>query len=100
MKDYVHGILFRYMRGISDMSDRNFLMVKNRIISIDEAIENHDIKIMTELKKNKAEFVYNWIRKHYDELNVHMWESCDKKDDKKLKDIQDKETCINLFKGE
>jgi hypothetical protein len=97
MKDYVQAILFRYMRGISDLADRNFLIVKNRVISIDEDIEDRDVKIVTELRKNKAEFVYNWLRKHYDELDVDEWTACDKKDKKRLEEIQDKKSCLKLF---
>jgi alkylated DNA repair dioxygenase AlkB len=102
IKDYVHAILFRYMRGISDLADRNFLMVSDdssekRIISIDEDIEDHDVKIVTELRKNKAEYIYKWLRKNYDKLDVDKWTLCDKKDKKRLEVIQNKETCLKLF---
>ena len=97
LKDYVQAILFRYMRGISDLADRNFLMVKKRVISIDEDIEDHDVKIAIELRKNKAEFFYKWLKKHYDELDVDKWTLCDKKDKKRLEVIQNKEACLKLF---
>lgn len=99
IKDYVHAILFRYIRGISDLADRNFLMTDKRIISIDEDIEGHPVKLSTELRKNKTEFLYNWINKHYDNLDIHKWEVCDKNDIERLEEIKNKKECLKLFKS-
>lgn len=101
MKDYVEAILYRYMRGISDLADRNFLMVGGRVISIDEDIEGHQVKIVTELRKNKADFVYEWIKKNYDQLDVKKWEVCssDKDKMKRLEEIQCKKDCLKLFEN-
>jgi hypothetical protein len=98
IKDYVEAILYRYMRGISDLADRNFLMVNSRVISIDEDIEGHPVKIFTELRKNKSEFIYNWIKSHYEELGINHWKLCDISDEKRLLEIQDRNKCLRLFK--
>ena len=99
IKDYVEAILYRYMRGISDLADRNFLMVDGRVISIDEDIENHVVKVATELRKNKAKFLYDWIKIHYDKLDIKKWETCspDKNENKRLEEIKSMKDCLKLF---
>ena len=87
------------MRGISDLADRNFLMVDGRVISIDEDIENHVVKVATELRKNKAKFLYDWIKIHYDKLDIKKWETCspDKNENKRLEEIKSMKDCLKLF---
>jgi hypothetical protein len=91
--DYVHAILFRYLLGISDLADRNFLMVDGRVISIDEEEMGKEIPIYATLKKNRAALVYDWLKDHYEQLQVSRWK-CDKN---KLEQIQNKERCLELF---
>lgn len=100
MKDYVHALLFRYLLGISDYADRNFVLKDGRIISIDEDVENHEINLYKVLQKNKAEFVYRWLTSNYDKLDLQKWEPKDPNDasqQKRLKDIQTKELCLRMF---
>ena len=100
MKDYVHALLFRYLLGISDYADRNFVLKDGRIISIDEDVENHEINLYKVLQKNKAEFVYRWLTSNYEKLDLQQWEPKDPNDasqQKRLKDIQTKELCLRMF---
>jgi DNA-directed RNA polymerase subunit H (RpoH/RPB5) len=99
-KDYVHAILYRYLFGISDFADRNFLMKNGRVISIDEDIENNNVNIYNELKKNKAEYFYNWIKQNYNKLNIQDWDVKDKNNISqinRLKIIKNYSTCLKLF---
>lgn len=94
MIDYVEALLYRYLLGISDLADRNFLMHKGRIISIDGDINEHDVNLYVELKKNKANFVYNWIKNNYEKLKIGKWSHENKT---KLDIIQNYDKCVELF---
>jgi hypothetical protein len=98
-KDYVHALLFRYLLGISDFADRNFLMKEGRVISIDEDVEGRSIDLYTALQKNKAAFVHTWLSDHYDELEVANWETSNSSYDqqRKLSEIKEKTSCLALF---
>ena len=99
-KDYVHALLFRYVVGISDLADRNFLMRGGRVISIDEDIEGHEVHLYKELKKNKAAAICTWINNHYDELGLMNWKVKDEYNEGeklRLACIQDKNNCVSLF---
>lgn len=95
--DYVHALLFRYIRGISDLADRNFLCFNQHIISIDEDIENHHLNLYGELRKNKAKYIYDWLDQKYHLLSVKKWKGTTDKELECLKQIQTKENCLNLF---
>jgi hypothetical protein len=98
MTDYVHGLLFRYLHGVSDLADRNFLRVKGHIISIDEDIENKNVNLYSELKRNKSEYIQNWLETNYHRLNVLHWLETDSRiKNQRLKEIQNREKCIKLF---
>ena len=101
-KDYVHALLFRYVLGISDYADRNFLMKGGRVISIDEDVENKPIDLYATLKKNKADFILQWLKSNYEKLDVASWTPKDPSNAeqvRKLAEIQSKETCLQLFQG-
>ncbi len=98
MTDYVHGLLFRYLHGVSDLADRNFLKVKGHIISIDEDIENKNVNLYSELKRNKSEYIQNWLETNYHRLDVLQWPETDSRiKNQRLKEIQNREKCIKLF---
>ena len=99
IEDYVRAILFRYVRGVSDLADRNFLRVGGRVISIDEDIEKRDVNLYTELRKNKAEFIHSWLEIHYDDLDVIEWEGEDVYEKSRLSVIKNREKCLSLLKG-
>ena len=89
--------MFRYVRGISDLADRNFLSKNSNIISIDEDIEDKDLNIYNELKKNKANIIYKWMDKYYNELCLDKWKNI--YDDPKFKKIMDKNYCLSILKS-
>lgn len=96
--DYVRTIIFRYVRGISDYADRNFLVVGDRVISVDEDIEERDVNIYKELRKNKAEYIYNWLKINYDKLDIQNWKGESKYEKNKLDIVKDKKKLLELFK--
>jgi DNA-directed RNA polymerase subunit H len=97
MIDYVHAILFRYLLGISDYADRNFVLKDGRVISIDEDVENHEINLYRVLQKNKANFVYQWLKENYEKLDVARWEPKYPTQQSRLIQIQDKASCLRMF---
>lgn len=98
MTDYVNALLFRYIKGVSDLADRNFLKVKGRIISIDEEIEHKNVDLYSELKKNKSEYLLNWLEMNYHRLDVLNWKESDNRlENIRLRQIQNKEECLKLF---
>jgi len=97
MIDYVHAILFRYLLGISDYADRNFVLKDGRVISIDEDVENHDINLYRVLQKNKANFVYQWLKDNYEKLDVARWGPKYPSQQAKLAQIQNKVSCLRMF---
>ena len=102
MMDYVHALLYRYVRGVSDLADRNFINVNNTVISIDEDIEHHDVNMYAELRKNKAKFVYDWIKLNYDKLKVLNWQSipeADNSEKMRLEVVKNKEAVLSLFES-
>jgi DNA-directed RNA polymerase subunit H len=97
MIDYVHALLFRYLLGISDYADRNFVLKDGRVISIDEDVENHEINLYRVLQKNKANFVYQWLKGNYEKLDVARWVPKYPTQQAKLTQIQNKASCLQMF---
>jgi len=94
--DYMHAILFRYVLGISNLSNDNFIMIGDRTISINEETEGESINFHTELSPAKIEYVHDWLELYYDELDL-QWEVAEERLSY-LKQIQTKESCLALFK--
>ncbi len=69
LKDYVTLIYFRYIFGISDLADRNFMIksvedeTKDVLYSIDEEVIGQDINIYTNLKKTRCEMINKYLKK-------------------------------------
>ena len=96
--DYIHAVLFRYLLGVSDFADRNFLMKDGRVISIDEDVEGRDIDLYATLQKNKAAFLHEWLQTHYELLGVSRWGIMNLYQQGKLIEIQNKASCLALFR--
>ena len=96
--DYLHAILFRYLLGISDLADRNFLMTGGRVISIDEDVEGRVMDLYATLQKNKASFLHKWLQNGYENLSVAQWVVSDESQRDRLDEIQSKERCLSLFR--
>jgi hypothetical protein len=97
---YVKSLLFRYVRGVSDLADRNFLLVDGEVVSIDEELEDRNVDFCVELKKKKAAFVHKWLITHYDSLGVQEWKEQEKDTEDmkiRLRLIQSRDDCLKLF---
>ena len=100
--DYIKAILFRYVFGISDLADRNFIVLDDRVISIDEDISGNWVNLYGELKKNKAQWVYNKIEEHYDILGINTWATSITLNGKQqwlYNEINNKDKCLELFRA-
>jgi DNA-directed RNA polymerase subunit H len=100
--DYIHAVLFRYLLGISDYADRNFVMKDGRVISIDEDVENKPVNVYDVLKKNKADFLYTWLKDNYGKLDVASWTPKNpenQEQQRKLAEIQNRASCLRLFQA-
>jgi hypothetical protein len=100
MIDYVHNLLFRYLFGIPDLADRNFLMVGGRVISIDEESEGKLNQLRYELRINKCSFIQDWLEDNYEKLNIDKWfliKTQTEVQRRKFEEIRNKEECIHLF---
>ena len=94
--DYIQALLFRYVLGIPDLADCNFLMIGDQTISIDEDIEGREVNLYKELKKSKAQYVHDWLELYYDQLELN-WTVKEERQ-KYLDQIQTKEGCMSLFR--
>jgi len=97
-KDYVYALLFRYVLGVPDLADRNFLVVNGRTISIDEELQGREVKFMAELKKTKAKIIHDWLDENYEDLNLD-WTVISPNKITRLQHIKTKEGCLALFKA-
>ena len=68
MKDYILNLLFRWIFGISDLADRNFLRKDDRVYSIDEEYKDRTVSFQVELKKNKCSIILEWLKDNYESL--------------------------------
>lgn len=96
IKSYIQAILVRYIFGISDLADRNFLVYRNTVIAVDEEYRNNDVNFQKELKKTKCAKITEWLKVNYDALELNKFQVADKYATK-LKTIQNKNECIQLF---
>jgi hypothetical protein len=80
MIDYLKVIAFRLEYKLGDFADRNFMIVNNRVLSVDEEIKKGE-KI--NLKNNLGEKKYDFIKKMFIKLRNKL--------DKKTNKILDKE---------
>ena len=76
--DYVIALLARYVVGISDLADRNFLRAGGRLYSLDEdgrVASNAWVQIASELRVDKALKVRLWAEDHWAEIEpvVASW---------------------------
>lgn len=98
IKQYIENLCFRYIFGIGDLADRNFIIHKGIVYSIDEDTVKNEVNFMNELKKNKCNFISNWINENFDKLNIHKWKFTCSKHINKHVNIANKTNLINLFK--
>jgi hypothetical protein len=69
MKLYLLNVLFRYVVGIPDPADRNFLLAENGdVYSTDEEGFGRDTNYWNGLKKKKCERIKDYIYHNWDEI--------------------------------
>jgi hypothetical protein len=77
MVDYVRALLARFVFGIADLADRNFLRTGGRVISIDEDTrrDSPDIVFGTALSKARCRLILEWLEvvENYGTLKVQDW---------------------------
>ncbi len=60
--DYAYGVLARYVTGVGDMADRNFVRQSGRLMSIDEdRVSARHTRIADNLRRRKSELVFGWL---------------------------------------
>ena len=97
--DYVLNLLARWIFGISDLADRNFLRKNGHIYSIDEEYKDKNVSFWNELRKNKCKIVYDWIKDNYEKFvfdRVNKWIVPEKYAEKHYK-LLDKDFVLELF---
>lgn len=52
--DWVLALLYRYVLGLGDLADRNFMCAGGRLFSLDEDAPPREVRLGAELRKNKA----------------------------------------------
>lgn len=75
--DYVLALLARYVVGIGDLADRNFIRAAGRVYSVDEDTRaGPAIRPYADLRKNKAALVRQWLEERWEEIGpaVANWE--------------------------
>ena len=78
MTDYVKALLARWVHGINDLADRNFLCADGRVYSIDEEEGGIVVNFWNELKKNKCAVIQQWLDSYYETLELNKWNIPDK----------------------
>jgi hypothetical protein len=75
MRQYIDMVVFRYILGIPDLADRNFLRFNKKIVSIDEDILGRDVNLKTELKKTKCKKLSEWlaVEGNFEKLAYPSW---------------------------
>ena len=77
---YILALLWRYVMGIPDPADRNFLIdeTNNRLYSLDEEGINHTTDYYNALKKKKCEHIKLHLRAEYGEISrvLQKWLEC------------------------
>lgn len=98
MVEYVLLLLARWLFGISDLADRNFILRAGHIYSIDEEYLGRPVNFKTELKGAKCAFVGRWVAENYAAL-VNKMAAWDVPAELRERHAQllDRDRCVALF---
>jgi hypothetical protein len=101
MVDYVLLLLARYIFGVSDLADRNFLLRKDgHVLSIDEEYRDRPVHFKNELRQAKCSIIKSWLVKHYDAVinpRVDVWVNIPSKLNARFETVRHRESCLALF---
>lgn len=70
--DYYNALAYRIKYKYSDLANRNFLIYKDRLYSIDEESVNESFNLLNELKKNKYEYLKTNYKKYRKYMNEKL----------------------------
>lgn len=98
MIEYVLLLLARWLFGVSDLADRNFILRAGHVYSIDEECLGRPVNFKTELKGAKCAFVGRWVAENYAAL-VKKMEAWDVPAELRARHAQllDRDRCVALF---
>jgi len=78
-REYVIGVLFRYVWGIPDYADRNFIYLpeSHQIYTVDDEGMMSTKKPTVQLRKRKSGLIKDYLEENYDEIKevVKRWKS-------------------------
>ena len=97
--DYVHALLARYLFGISDLADRNFIRARGRIYSIDEETRKYELNFMKELRIQRCKTVVEWIEDNWTAVHEHVsaWIKIPEARKSFWETLCERENCLKLF---
>ena len=72
MIDYLNAIVFRLEYNIGDFADRNFMIIKDRVLSVDEEVMSKKINLKNELKSEKK---YIFLKEAYEEYKNQLYKN-------------------------
>ena len=100
-KMYVYNLIFRWIIGIGDHADRNFVYLpkENTIVSVDDERIGGNTNIYSALKKKKTEFIKSYIESKYLYLKktFDLWLKSWKENKKKIEKIIDDEKTVDII---
>lgn len=70
--NYYNALAYRIKYKYSDLANRNFLIYKDRLYSIDEESVNESFNLLNELKKNKYEYLKTNYKKYRKYMNEKL----------------------------
>ena len=100
MVDYVLLLLARFIFGVSDLADRNFLKKDGHILSIDEEYRGRPVHFKNELKQTKCSIIKEWLIKNYATLiqpRVEVWVNIPGELSAKFETVRHRVSCLALF---
>ncbi len=98
MVEYVLLLLARWLFGISDLADRNFILREGHVYSIDEEYLDRPVNFKTELKGSKCAFVGQWVADNYAALHgkIAAWDVPAELRERHAQ-LLDRDRCVALF---
>ena len=100
MVDYVLLLLARYIFGVSDLADRNFLRKDGHILSIDEEYRDRPVHFKNELRQAKCSIIKTWLVSNYDAVinpRVDVWVNIPSNFNTRFETVRRRESCLALF---
>ena len=96
---YTLNLLFRWVIGIPDAADRNFLLIGDKIMSIDEEGWGRETNMYTSLRKKKSKVVSDFIDENWETLSevFEDWNLEWAENQKEIEDIIKDEEVMNFI---